>query len=121
VGFFFYIHNQKQNKMFYDTLDQAKEVGMKMSKENLKGYSIFKRNPIHKDGANKFYIIGTVEQKCHDTHAYFCHNYETPFHVESNSPKSGWHLDMFPTKEQADEFYRKTVADKYRTNIRKKY
>jgi len=107
--------------MFYDTIGEAKEVGMKKSKKNLKGYSIFKRNSQHKDGANKFYIVGEIKVKCHDCFQFYCHNYNTPFEVKSTSPKSGLHIDMFPTVELADIHYNELLKENYRTDIYKKY
>lgn len=102
--------------MYYDNLDQAKTVGMEKSKQNLKGYSIRKRN-----GKDKFYIYGEEALKCHDSHVFFCHNYETPFEVNSISPKSGEHLDSFPTKELANIYYKGLIVDNYRRNIYKNF
>jgi hypothetical protein len=50
-------------------------------------------------------------------HVMLISNFETPFIVRSISPKSGEHINGFPTKELADVFYKKLVEEKYRNGI----
>ena len=103
----------------FKNIDDAIEKAKEISKLNLKSISIVQRN-----NSNDEFIVcdkGGADRKAHDKFIKLITNFESPFGIESHSPKSGVHFDYFPKRELADDFYNRLVKEKYRTSIRKNY
>jgi len=95
----------------------AEKYAMKISAERLKGIDIIKRS-----NGTDFIVCdnGGKDRKCHDSFVMAINNFETPFEVYSRSPKSGKHIEGFPTKELAQARQKELLGEKYRTDIQYK-
>ena len=102
----------------FSVFEEALKVAEKISKEELRGLGIVKRNR----GKNFIVVTNTNrDRKCHDNFIMWVQNYENPYLIFSRSPKSGEHEEGYPTKEMADMRYKELKNGEYRTNIYKKY
>lgn len=102
----------------YTSYDQALEVAMEISKQELRGLQIVTRCD-----DTKFIIVTNIDRdrKSHDYMIMWVQNFESPYEIHSISPKSGEHIEGFPTTELADARYKELTECGYRKNIYKKY
>lgn len=113
------------------TYPEAEKIAMAISKKELRSISIVQRCNYGKPSKTAYdgqdfivcdnYKNGIEDRMSHDKFVMLISNYETPFEISSVSPKSGLHIECFPTKEQANVRYKEIIKDNYRRQISKNY
>lgn len=95
----------------FDKYDDALEKANEISKDKLKSISIVKRC----NGTDFIVCDGNVseDRKSHDQFIMLVTNFESPFSVHYTSPKSGKHIDSFPTWKQATNHYKRLLESNY--------
>jgi DNA-dependent RNA polymerase auxiliary subunit epsilon len=90
--------------------DIAIEYAKKVSAKQLKCIEVVQRY----HGGN--YIVcdkGGKDRKANDKFIQLVKNFDTPYYMRYISPKSGEHIDFFPTKELRDKAYSDKIATDY--------
>lgn len=108
----------------YKNIESAIEKANELSAQRLKSIEIVKRFDFNKQMTDEFNFVVCEcgnDRKHLDYFVLLVTNFECPFRVDSMSPKSGQHIDSFPTKQLADEYYSKLCKEKYRYLIYKRY
>jgi len=106
--------------LVFNDFDKAYSVGMTLSSERLKSFSIVQPFCFEtQEYLNEFRLLCDKgdDRTQFDKFIILCHNYDVPYEVHSTSPKSGNHIEMFPTVEQRDVRYRELLKCGYRTKI----
>jgi len=99
----------KSFKKYIDAENYAKEVSAK----ELKSISI-----VHLFQKKDFTVMDKPNEWQYGiSHVMSIHNFATPFEVHSKSPRSGIHIEAFPTKEFAQKRYDKLIQEKYRQDV----
>ena len=96
-------------------LEDAIEVAKEISAKRLECISIVKRCC-----SNDNFIIcdnGSQDRDSNDTYIKLIKNFDTPYYMVYQSPKSGEHTDFFPTKELRDAIYSEKCATNYYYNF----
>ena len=110
--------------LIYKNIESAIETAEQLSAQRLDCISIVKRYDFKKQRIDEFNFVVCDcgnDRKHLDSFVLLVKNFETPFEVDSVSPKSGQHTDCFATKELANEYYSKLCKENYRHSIYKKY
>lgn len=109
-------HQTEPTMQTFKDYNEALIYANRISAERLTSITIVQR-------VEDEYIVcdnGCNDRQAHDHHVMMVTNFESPYELHYVSPKSGQHIDMFPTREKLEQRYKVIVNTKYYFNISKK-